>query len=190
MRPVKLAKLWAGLLRGCENVRDAVVVEAVRTPVGRKNGSLSTVHPADLSVLVLQALADRSAIDPGVVDDVIWGCGAQVGEQSFNIARSAVLGAGWPESVPATTIDRQCGSSQQAVHFAAAGVVSGQYDLVVAGGVEVMTRVPMGSASGDANPFGSRMSERYAGQEINQGIGAEMIAERWGLSREQLDQFS
>jgi len=190
MRPVKLAKLWAGLLRGCENVRDAVVVEAVRTPVGRKNGSLSTVHPADLSVLVLQALADRSAIDPGVVDDVIWGCGAQVGEQSFNIARSAVLGAGWPESVPATTIDRQCGSSQQAVHFAAAGVVSGQYDVVVAGGVESMSRIPMGASATSGKPYGPMALARYGGEFPHQGIGAQMIADRWDLSRSQLDEFS
>jgi len=190
MRPVKLAKLWAGLLRGCENVRDAVVVEAVRTPVGRKNGSLSTVHPADLSVLVLQALADRSAIDPGVVDDVIWGCGAQVGEQSFNIARSAVLGAGWPESVPATTIDRQCGSSQQAVHFAAAGVVSGQYEVVVAGGVESMSRIPMGASATSGKPYGPMALARYGGEFPHQGIGAQMIADRWDLSRSQLDEFS
>ena len=171
-------------------MRDAVVVEAVRTPVGRKNGSLSTVHPADLSVLVLQALADRSAIDPGVVDDVIWGCGAQVGEQSFNIARSAVLGAGWPESVPATTIDRQCGSSQQAVHFAAAGVVSGQYEVVVAGGVESMSRIPMGASATSGKPYGPMALARYGGEFPHQGIGAQMIADRWDLSRSQLDEFS
>jgi acetyl-CoA acyltransferase len=173
-------------------MRDAVIVEAVRTPVGRRNGAYKDTHPVDLSAHILNALVERTGIDPSVIDDVIWGCVDQVGEQAFNIARNAVLGAGWPESVPGTSIDRQCGSSQQAVHFAAAGVVSGQYDIAVAGGVEVMTRVPMGSSvsSGVGFPFGPRMLARYEGQQINQGLGAEMIAERWGLSREQLDQFS
>src|ERR671920_2059476 len=127
-------------------MRDAVIVEAVRTPVGRRNGGLSGVHPAELSAHVLNALAERTGVEPGVVDDVIWGCVGQVGEQTFDIARTAVLTAGWPESVPGTTVDRQCGSSQQAVHFAAAGRLSGQYDLAVAGGVEVMSRTPMGSS--------------------------------------------
>jgi acetyl-CoA acyltransferase len=171
-------------------VRDAVIVEAVRTPVGKRNGGLSGVHPVDLSAVVLKALAERSGIDPAVVDDVIWGCVGQVGEQSLNVARNSVLGAGWPESVPGTSVDRQCGSSQQAVHFAAGGVVSGQYDVVVAGGVESMSRVPMGSSAGDAWPFGEGFRERYDGQVPNQGVGAEMIAERWGLSRTQLDEFS
>jgi acetyl-CoA acyltransferase len=171
-------------------VRDAVIVEAVRTPVGKRNGGLSGVHPVDLSAVVLKALAERSGIDPALVDDVIWGCVGQVGEQSLNIARNSVLGAGWPESVPGTSVDRQCGSSQQAVHFAAAGVISGQYDVVVAGGVESMSRVPMGSSAQGTWAFGEGFRERYDGQAPNQGVGAEMIAERWGQSRTQLDEFS
>jgi acetyl-CoA acyltransferase len=129
-------------------MRDAVIVDAVRTPVGRRKGAYSEVHPVDLSAYVLQALVERTGVDPSVVDDVVWGCVSQVGEQTMNVGRNAVLAAGWPESVPGTTVDRQCGSSQQAVHFAAAGVISGQYDVAVAGGVEVMTRVPMGSSIG------------------------------------------
>jgi acetyl-CoA acyltransferase len=172
-------------------MRDAVIVEAVRTPVGRRNGALSGVHAVDLSAHVLAALAERSGIDPAQVDDVIWGCVSQVGEQGFNIGRNAVLAAGWPESVPGTTVDRQCGSSQQALHFAAAGVVSGQYDVAVAGGVEVMSRVPMGStATTGGMPFGPKVLERYDNVMFNQGLGAEMIAERWGLSRTRLDEFS
>jgi acetyl-CoA acyltransferase len=170
-------------------VRDALIVEAVRTPVGKRNGGLAGIHSADLSALVLQAIAERTGIDPALVDDVIWGCVMQVGEQTFDIARTAVLSAGWPESVPGTTVDRQCGSSQQSVHFAAAGVVSGQYDLAVAGGVEVMSRTPMGS-SFTASPLGPMYIERYGEEFPNQGIGAEQIAERWGLSRQQLDEFS
>ncbi|HVV77566.1 MAG TPA: acetyl-CoA C-acyltransferase [Mycobacteriales bacterium] len=173
-------------------MRDAVIVEAVRTPVGKRNGSYKDTHPVDLSAHVLQALAERSGIDPAVVDDVVWGCVGQVGEQAMNVGRNAVLGAGWPESVPGTSVDRQCGSSQQAVHFAAAGVISGQYDVAVAGGVEVMTRVPMGASVGTnvGYPFGPMMLERYDGKLVNQGIGAEMIAERWGFSRQQVDEFS
>jgi acetyl-CoA acyltransferase len=173
-------------------MRDAVIVDAVRTPVGRRNGAYKEIHPVDLSAHILGALAERTGIDPSVVDDVIWGCVDQVGEQALNVARNAVLGAGWPESVPGTSIDRQCGSSQQAVHFAAAGVISGQYDVAVAGGVEVMTRVPMGSSIGTdvGFPFGPKVFERYDGKTFNQGLGAEMIAERWGLSRTQLDEFS
>ncbi|HVT63933.1 MAG TPA: acetyl-CoA C-acyltransferase [Mycobacteriales bacterium] len=173
-------------------MRDAVIVEAVRTPVGKRNGSYKDVHPVDLSAHVLQALAERTGIDPAVVDDVVWGCVGQVGEQAMNVGRNAVLGAGWPESVPGTSVDRQCGSSQQAVHFAAAGVISGQYDVAVAGGVESMTRVPMGSSLGKdvGYPFGPMMLERYDGKLVNQGLGAEMIAERWGLSRQQVDEFS
>ena len=173
-------------------MRDAVLVDAVRTPIGKRNGSLKDVHPVDLSAHVLTSLVERTGIDPAVVDDVIWGVVGQVGEQALNVGRNAVLGAGWPESIPGTTVDRQCGSSQQAVHFAAAGVLSGQYDVAVAGGVEVMTRVPMGSSIG-ANagfPFGPKMLARYEGQQINQGLGAEMVAEKWGLSRQQLDEFS
>jgi acetyl-CoA acyltransferase len=171
-------------------MRDAVVVEAVRTPVGKRGGALSGVHPADLSAHVLGALAERSGIDPGVVDDVIWGCVSQVGEQTFDIARTAALAAGWPETVTGVTVDRQCGSSQQSVHFAAAGLVAGQYDVVVAGGVESMSRVPMGSAVGEADPFGQGFGARYGGVFPNQGVGAEMIAQRWGLSRTKLDEFS
>jgi acetyl-CoA acyltransferase len=153
---------------------------------------LSGVHPVDLSAHVLRVLAERSGIDPAAVDDVIWGCVSQFGEQTFDIARNAVLAAGWPLSVPGVTVDRQCGSSQQSVHFAAAGLVSGQYDVVVAGGVESMSRVPMGSSmgSGGANPSGSALATLFGGVPPNQGIGAEMIAERWGFSRAQLDEFS
>jgi acetyl-CoA acyltransferase len=171
-------------------VRDAVIVAAVRTPVGKRNGGLSGVHPVDLSGQVLQALAARTGLDPAVVDDVIWGCVSQVGEQTFDIGRNAVLAAGWPESVPGVTVDRQCGSSQQSVHFAAAGVISGQYDVVVAGGVESMSRVPMGSSVNGAWPFGENFRARYDGVAPNQGIGAEMIAEQWKLSRTQLDEYS
>jgi acetyl-CoA acyltransferase len=171
-------------------MRDAVIVEAVRAPVGKRNGGLSGVHPVNLSAHVLGALADRARIDPAVVDDVIWGCVSQVGEQTFDIARTAVLAAGWPETVTGVSIDRQCGSSQQSVHFAAAGLIAGQYDVVVAGGVESMSRVPMGAASQGADPFGDRFLARYDGVRPNQGVGAEMIAERWGFSRTQLDEFS
>jgi acetyl-CoA acyltransferase len=171
-------------------MRDAVIVEAVRTPVGKRNGGLAGVHPADLSSHVLTALAERSGIDPVIVEDVVWGCVAQVGEQTFDIARNAVLGAGWPESVPGVTLDRQCGSSQQAVSFAAASVVAGHYDVVVAGGVESMSRVPMGMSAAGKMPFGTGFLERYAGKMPNQGIGAEMIVDRWGFSRSQLDEFS
>ena len=170
-------------------MRDAVIVEAVRTPVGKRNGGLSGVHPVDLSAHVLTSLVERAGVDPALVDDVIWGCVSQVGEQTMDIARTSVLAAGWPESVTGVTIDRQCGSSQQSVHFAAAGLVAGQYDVVVAGGVESMSRVPMGASSAGADPMGPRFMERY-GVAPNQGIGAEMIAEQWGLSRAQLDEYS
>jgi acetyl-CoA acyltransferase len=180
---------------------DAVIVGAVRTPVGRRKGGLAGVHPVDLSAHVLRALATRTGFEPVDVDDVVWGCVSQVGEQAWNVGRSAVLAAGWPETVPGTTVDRQCGSSQQAVHMAAAAVASGQADLVVAGGVESMTRVAMGSSGlmGPGLPFGPLVRERYAGAEgfedgsplpFNQGVGAEMIAARWGLSRRQLDEFA
>ncbi len=172
-------------------MRDAVIVEAVRTPVGRRGGALAGTHPADLSATVLRALQARTGLDPALVDDVIWGCVSQVGEQTFDIARTAVLSAGWPESVPGTTVDRQCGSSQQAIHFAAAGVVAGHYDVVVAGGVESMSRVPMGSAIGEGGtPIGAGYAARYGPAMPNQGLGAEMIAERWGLSRARLDEFA
>jgi acetyl-CoA acyltransferase len=171
-------------------MRDAVIVEAVRTPVGKRNGGLAGVHPVNLSAHILRSLAERSGIDPVVVDDVIWGCVSQTGEQTLDIARTAVLAAGWPESVPGVTVDRQCGSSQQSVHFAAAGLVAGQYDVVVAGGVESMSRVPMGSSAQGQNPLGDEFLARYDGVFPNQGIGAEMIAERWGLARTQLDEFA
>jgi acetyl-CoA acyltransferase len=170
-------------------------VEAVRTPVGRRDGGLRGVHPVDLAVTVLQAIADRTGIDPGIVDDVIWGCVNQVGDQSSNVARAAVLAAGWPVGVPGTTVDRQCGSSQQAIHFAAAGLVSGQYDVVVAGGVESMSRLPMGSSAASAapgahnEPFGPSFYRRY-GTRPNQGLGAEMVARRWGMTRRQLDEYA
>src|SRR6202453_1686506 len=168
---------------------DAVIGAAVRTPVGKRNGGLSGVHPVDLSAHVLNALAERSGVNPEVVDDVIWGCGSQVGEQTLDIARNAVLAAGWPESVPGVTVDRQCGSSQQSMHFAAAGLVAGQYDVVVAGGVEAMSRVPMGSSHDGHEPCGLRFADLYR-EPPNQGVGAEMIAAKWGLSRDQLDEFA
>lgn len=171
-------------------MRDAVIVEAVRTPVGKRNGGLSGVHPVDLSAHVLEALVTRAGIDPGRVDDVVWGCVSQVGEQTFDIARNAVLAAGWPETVTGVTVDRQCGSSQQSVHFAAAGLIAGHYDVVVAGGVESMSRVAMGSSLAGADPFGARFAARYDGVRPNQGVGAEMIAERWGFSRAQVDEYS
>ncbi len=172
----------------------AVIVDAVRTPGGKRNGQLRNWHAVDLASEVLRALAARNDLDPSVVDDVIVGCVSQVGEQAFNVGRAAVLAAGWPESVPATTVDRQCGSSQQALHFAAQGVMAGAYDVVVAGGVESMTRVAMGASIGkDAGwPFGPRVHARYepVGGLVNQGIGAEMIADHWGISRDELDEFS
>ena len=171
----------------------AVIVDAVRTAVGKRNGKLRGWHPADLAGEVLAALVGRNDLDPGAVDDVIMGCVVQVGEQAVNVARSAVLAAGFPETVPATTVDRQCGSSQQAVHFAAQGVMAGAYDVVIAAGVESMTRVPMGASMqvGGA-PFGPRVLERYApgGGLVPQGISAEIVADRWALSREDLDAYS
>ena len=175
-------------------MRDAVIAAALRTPVGKRNGALKDWHPVDLSGHLLAGLADRTGIDPAVVDDVIWGCVSQTGEQTANVARNAVLAAGWPETVPGVTVDRQCGSSQQAVHFAAAGVISGQYDVAVAGGVESMSRIPMGVtfSQGPGVPFGPKMFARYEsiGGLVPQGISAEMIAERWSISRQQADEFS
>ena len=172
--------------------RDAVIVAAVRTPVGKRNGALSSSHGIDVSAHVLRALQERAGIDPGLVDDVIWGCVQQVGEQAVNIGRNAVLSAGWPESVPATSIDRQCGSSQQSVHFAAAGLIAGQYDVVVAGGVEMMSRIPMGSARGAGlgSPMTDDIRDRYGLDGFNQGLGAEMMAGKWNLSRTRLDEFA
>jgi acetyl-CoA acyltransferase len=173
-------------------MRDAVIVAAVRSPIGKRKGSLADMHSVDLSAAVLNALAQRAGIDPGVVDDVMWGCVGQAGEQASNIGRNAVLSAGWPESVPGTTIERQCGSSQQAIHFAAATVISGQSDIVVAGGVENMTRIPLGTArrNGPGDPFSEQLLARYGGVELNQGLGAEILASRYGLSRQWLDELS
>jgi acetyl-CoA acetyltransferase family protein len=170
-------------------VHEAVIIDAVRTPLGRRNGSLSDWHPADLAAETLKALSERNSLDPVLVDDVIMGCVSQVGEQTFNIGRNAVLGAGWPDSVPGVTIDRQCGSSQQSVHFAAQGVMAGAYDVVVAAGVESMTRVPMGSSMTGGQPFGEKMRERYQDGLIPQGLSAEMIAEQWDIPREELDGY-
>jgi acetyl-CoA acyltransferase len=170
--------------------REAVVVEAVRTPVGKRNGALAQEHAADLSGLVLRELAARTGIDPEVVDDVIWGCVGQVGDQSSNIGRYAVLAAGWPESIPGVTINRACGSSQQAFDFAVSGVISGAYDVAVAGGVEVMSRVPLGASRQGGFPYGPAVLERYDNFEFNQGVGAELIAQRWGLGRQRLDEYA
>ena len=173
-------------------MQEAVIVDAVRTPGGRRNGKLSNWHPAALAAHVLKAIAERNKLDPAQVDDVIMGCVMQVGPQSINIARNAVLAAGWPESVPGTTVDRQCGSSQQAMHFAAQGVMSGAYDIVVAAGVEVMSKVPMGASvvKGMDFPFPAEMNERYKETGLPpQGIGADMIADQWKISREDLDAF-
>lgn len=173
-------------------MHEAVVVGAVRTPIGRRNGGLAGHHPVDLSAHVLKALEQRTGIDPASVDDVIWGCVTTIGEQSSNVGRWAALAAGWPETVPGTTVDRACGSSQQAIHFAAAGVMSGQYDVVVAGGVESMSRVPMGATrtSGHGEARGPSIRSRYGDADFSQGTAAEMIARRWGFSRAQVDEFS
>ncbi len=173
-------------------MHQAVIIDAVRTPSGKNGGKLKDWHPASLGAHVLQALAARNPIDVEMIDDVIFGCVMQVGPQTLNVARNAVLTAGWPESVPATTVDRQCGSSQQAIHFAAQGVMSGAYDAVVAGGVEVMSQVPLGASliKDMGFPFPPSMLERYAETGLpHQGIGAEMIADEWGLSRGDLDAF-
>src|SRR3989440_11421708 len=169
--------------------REAVIVEAVRTAVGRRGGRLKDWHPVDLLAQTLSALVQRSTIDPGVVEDVIVGCVSQVGEQSLNVGRNAVLAAGFPETIPSTTVDRQCGSSQQAIHFAAQGVMAGAYDLVMASGVENMTRVPMGSSMAGANPFGQQLLARYEGKLVPQGISADLIATKWDISREESDDF-
>src|SRR5436189_4875816 len=165
----------------------AVIVDAVRTAGGKRNGKLSGWHPADLAGETLKALAERTGLDPGIVEDVIMGCVMQVGNQGLNIGRNAVLAAGWPETVPATSVDRQCGSSQQSAHFAAQGVIAGAYDIAIAAGVEVMSRVPMGASMGGGfgMPMGPRVGARYAavGGMVPQGISAEMIADKWGISR-------
>jgi acetyl-CoA C-acetyltransferase len=176
---------------------DAYIVQAVRSPVGRRGGGLAHLHAADLSAHVIRALVERSSVDPGAIDDVIWGCVGQVGAQSFNVGRTAALSAGLPEHVPATTIDRQCGSSQQAVHFAAQAVRSGDQDIVIAGGVETMSSIPLGSPAtlgvdaGMGHPRGGEgWRQRYGDQEISQFRGAEMIAARWGVSRTQMEEFA
>ena len=173
---------------------DAVIIDAVRTPGGKRNGKLRNWHAADLASETLKALVERNDLDSALVDDVIMGCVMQVGEQSLNVGRNAVLAAGFPESVPATTLDRQCGSSQQAQHFGAQGVIAGAYDVVIAGGVEVMSRTPMGaSVVRDLGyPFGPRMMARYAerGGLVSQGEGAELIAEQWGITRQDMDEFA
>src|SRR5205809_7306666 len=157
-------------------IREAVIVEAVRTPIGKRDGSLKDFHPVDLLAEVLKEVVNRTGVDPGQIEDNITGCVSQVGEQSLNIGRNAWLAAGFPETIPATTIDRQCGSSQQSIHFAAQGVMAGAYDLVVASGGENMTRVPMGSSYAGANPFGNMLVTRYEGKLVPQGISAELIA--------------
>ncbi|MDT7770268.1 MAG: acetyl-CoA acyltransferase, partial [Mycobacterium sp.] len=157
---------------------------------GKRNGGLSSMHAADLSALVLNELVQRAGIDPAIIDDVIWGCVSQVGDQSSNIGRYAVLAAGWPESIPGTTINRACGSSQQALDFAVQAVMSGQQDVVVAGGVEVMSRVPLGAARATGMPYGPKVLARYGDFSFNQGLSAEMIAKKWGFSRTRLDEYS
>lgn len=171
---------------------EAVIIDVVRTPVGRgkPGGMLSGVHPVDLLAGVLTAIVDRNDLDPALLDDVIGGCVSQVGEQSYNIVRNAVLAAGFPETVPGTTIDRQCGSSQQAATFAAQAVLAGQADIVIACGVESMSRVPLGSSAAGADPFGTRVRARYPDGLVNQGVSAELIAAKWGFSRDQLDEFA
>ncbi|QIX52673.1 thiolase family protein [Rhodococcus sp. DMU1] len=171
-------------------MREVVIAEAVRTPVGKRNGGLSSVHPVDLSAVVLRALAERTGIDPVLVEDVVWGCVSQVGDQSSNVGRYSVLAAGWPESVPGATVNRACGSSQQTLDFAVQAVMSGQQDIVVAGGVETMSRVPLGAARSTGMPYGPAALDRYDGFSFNQGVSAEMIAEKWGFTRTRLDEFS
>jgi acetyl-CoA acyltransferase len=171
-------------------MHEAVIVEAVRTPVGKRNGGLSAVHPVDLSALVLAELVRRTGLDPELIDDVIWGCVTQLGDQSSNLARFAALAAGWPETIPGTTINRACGSSQQALDFAAHAVMCGAMDIVVAGGVESMSRVGLGAARQVGLPYGPRVLARYDGFAFDQGISAELIAEKWGFSRSELDAYA
>ncbi|MGC5255654.1 thiolase family protein [Gordonia sp. DT218] len=172
------------------HVRDAVIVEAVRTPIGKRNGSLSSVHAVDLSALVLNELISRTGVDSAIVDDVMWGCVTQLGDQSSNVARFATLAAGWPESVPAVTINRACGSGQQAIESAAHAVMSGRYDIAVAGGVETMSRVPLGAGRATGFPYGQTVLDRFDTDKLDQGMGAELIAQKWGLSRYALDEFA
>ncbi|MCM2387590.1 thiolase family protein [Streptomyces albipurpureus] len=171
-------------------MRDAVIVDAVRTAVGKRGGALADLHPVDLSAHVLKALEERTHLDPALVDDVIWGVGAQIGEQSMCCARYAVLGAGWPEHVPGVSVERQCGSSQQAVSFAAAGVISGQYEVAVAGGVEMMSRVRAADARSFGQPYGRLALARYGVEEFSQFTGAQLIADEYGISRTEMDQHA
>jgi acetyl-CoA acyltransferase len=173
-------------------MRNAVIVDAVRTPVGRRNGKLKDIHPVDLASIPLKALIDRNDVDPALIEDVIMGTVMQTGEQGLNVGRNAALAAGFPEDVVGVTIDRQCGSSQQSAHFAAQGVMAGAYDVVVAAGVESMTRIPMGitAQQGPGLPFGPLVMDRYAHGLVPQGISAEMLAEKWSLGREELDELA
>ena len=171
---------------------NAVIIDAVRTPIGRRNGVFKDIHPVDLAAIPLQAVVERNNLDASMIDDVIMGTVSQTGEQSYNVGRNAALAAGFPEEVPGVTIDRQCGSSQQSVHFAAQAIMAGAQDIVIAAGVENMTRVPLGitAQQGPGLPFGTRMLERYSQGLVPQGISAEMIAEKWGISRTELDELS
>jgi acetyl-CoA acyltransferase len=171
-------------------MRDAVIIDAVRTPIGRRNGALAEVHPVDLTALVLDALVRRNGVDPALVEDVIWGVVNQISDQSSNLGRLGALAAGWPVAIPGVTIDRACGSSQQALHFAVGGVLSAQYDLVIAGGTEMMSRVPLGAARSTGEPYGKTVLGRFGVDTFSQGLGAEMMARRWDFSRAQLDDFA
>ena len=190
--PAALRRAAEGENGGMSTRSEAVLIDVVRTPVGRgkPGGSLSDVHPVDLAAGVLAAVLERNGLESTQVDDVMLGCVSQVGDQSMNIARQAVLAAGFDERVPATTIDRQCGSSQQAVHFAAAGIAAGHNDIVVVGGVESMSRVPLGASAAGGSPMSPRLRERYRSGLVNQGVSAELIAHRWGLGRDALDAFA
>ncbi len=170
--------------------REAVIVEAVRTPIGKRNGSLSGIHPVDLSAVVLKELARRTGVDPVTVDDVVWGCVTQLGDQSSNVGRFAVLAAGWPDSVPAVTVNRACGSGQQAIESAAHAVISGAYEIAVAGGVESMSRIPLGAARATGFPYGQTVLDRYETDHLDQGTGAEIISAQWGLTRAMLDEYA
>jgi acetyl-CoA acyltransferase len=180
------------LSRADKDPRDPVIVAALRTPSGRgrDDGGLAGVHPVDLLAQILSGLVDRVGIDPALVDDVIVGCVSQTGEQAGTPGRLAWLGAGLPPEVPSTTIDRKCGSSQQALHFAAQGIMAGSYDIAIAAGVESMSRVKMGSAKGDADPFGSLIAERFAPGLVSQGVAAELVAAKWDLDRAALDRYA
>src|SRR5436305_11596715 len=176
-------------MRPGQPMSEAVISEAVLSPIGKRDGSLFGIHPVDLLATVLQEVVARAGVDPGLIEDNITGCVSQVGEQALNIGRNAWLAAGFPETIPATTVDRQCGSSQQSIHFAAQGVMAGAYDLVVASGVENMTRVPMGSSTAGQNPFGQQLFARYEGKLVPQGISADLIASKWNITREESDDF-